>query len=75
MIRFRDRLRYSRAGREKYTLEKRRLAQRKWRHVQHNADAKTPIVAEIMERANRKASDGCDPAFSLTAFYLKEILF
>lgn len=37
---------------EKYAQAKRKLAKKKWRHIQHYADAKTSIVQEIMERAN-----------------------
>jgi GrpB-like predicted nucleotidyltransferase (UPF0157 family) len=52
MLRFRDWLRSNESDREKYAQVKRSLAKNKWRHVQHYADAKTPIVQEIMERAN-----------------------
>lgn len=52
MLCFRDWLRVNEADRGNYALVKRNLAQRKWRHVQHYADAKTLIVEEIMERAN-----------------------
>jgi GrpB-like predicted nucleotidyltransferase (UPF0157 family) len=31
---------------------KRRLAGRRWRHVQHYADAKTSVIEEIMGRAD-----------------------
>ncbi|HEY8489384.1 MAG TPA: GrpB family protein [Dehalococcoidia bacterium] len=51
MLRFRDRLRTNEADREAYARVKRALAQRVWRHVQHYADAKTPIIQEILERA------------------------
>lgn len=53
MILFRDWLRFNESDREKYAQMKRKLAKNKWRHVQHYADAKTSIVHEIMERANR----------------------
>ncbi|MED3625522.1 GrpB family protein [Neobacillus thermocopriae] len=53
MLRFRDWLRTNETDREKYAQVKRNLAKKKWRHVQHYADAKTSIVQEIMERANR----------------------
>ena len=52
MLRFRDWLRSNETDREKYAQVKRSLAENKWRHVQHYANAKTSIVQEIMERAN-----------------------
>jgi len=52
MLRFRDWLRSNEADREKYAEVKRSLAKNTWRHIQHYADAKTPIIHEIMERAN-----------------------
>lgn len=51
MLRFRDRLRDSDTDRDHYARTKRELAQKKWRHVQHYADAKTAVVQEIMGRA------------------------
>jgi GrpB-like predicted nucleotidyltransferase (UPF0157 family) len=51
MVRFRDRLRASDSDRELYARTKRELARRRWRHVQHYADAKTAVVQEIMTRA------------------------
>jgi GrpB-like predicted nucleotidyltransferase (UPF0157 family) len=51
MLLFRDWLRASDADRDTYLRVKRDLAQRTWRHVQHYADAKSAIVAEIMARA------------------------
>jgi GrpB-like predicted nucleotidyltransferase (UPF0157 family) len=52
MLRFRDHLRTSEADREAYAEAKRRLARRRWRHVQHYADAKTSVIDAIMERAD-----------------------
>jgi GrpB-like predicted nucleotidyltransferase (UPF0157 family) len=52
MLRFRDRLRADAADREAYASAKRRLAARRWRHVQHYADAKTSVIEEIMARAD-----------------------
>ncbi|WP_174520241.1 GrpB family protein [Amphibacillus sediminis] len=52
MLRFRDWLRSNEMDRNKYAEVKRSLANSKWRHVQHYADAKTSIVQEIMERSN-----------------------
>ena len=54
MFRFRDWLRLNESDREKYARVKRELAKKKWRHVQHYADAKTSIVQEIMELATAK---------------------
>jgi GrpB-like predicted nucleotidyltransferase (UPF0157 family) len=51
MLLFRDWLRGNVADRELYLRVKRDLAQRTWRHVQHYADAKSAIVADIMARA------------------------
>jgi GrpB-like predicted nucleotidyltransferase (UPF0157 family) len=51
MLLFRDWLRSSDADRDAYLRVKRDLAQRTWRHVQHYADAKSAIVADIMTRA------------------------
>lgn len=52
MLRFRDWLRSNKTDRDKYAQVKRNLAKKKWRHIQHYADAKTSIIQEIMERAN-----------------------
>jgi GrpB-like predicted nucleotidyltransferase (UPF0157 family) len=51
MIRLRDWLRTHDDDRELYERAKRRLAARAWRHVQNYADAKSAIVAEIVEQA------------------------
>ncbi|RMD97563.1 MAG: GrpB family protein [Deltaproteobacteria bacterium] len=53
MLDFRDRLRAHEGDRRRYEEVKRTLAARKWRHVQHYADAKSGIVREILERAHR----------------------
>jgi GrpB-like predicted nucleotidyltransferase (UPF0157 family) len=53
MLLFRDRLRANDADRDAYLQVKRDLAKRTWRHVQHYADAKTPIVEQIIARATR----------------------
>lgn len=50
MLAFRDWLRTCRADRDRYAAEKRRLAERQWAYVQDYADAKTAVVAEILER-------------------------
>jgi GrpB-like predicted nucleotidyltransferase (UPF0157 family) len=51
MLRFRDHLRENEADRLLYEQTKRDLAQRKWKYVQHYADAKTEVVEEILARA------------------------
>jgi GrpB-like predicted nucleotidyltransferase (UPF0157 family) len=53
MLAFRDRLRESAADRERYAAAKRELAARDWRYTQQYADAKAPIVLEILARAAR----------------------
>jgi GrpB-like predicted nucleotidyltransferase (UPF0157 family) len=47
MLTFRDRLRSHPADRERYAARKQELARRRWRHVQHYADAKSGVVAAI----------------------------
>lgn len=51
MLRFRDHLRQDVGDRELYERTKRELARREWKYVQHYADAKTGVVAEILARA------------------------
>ncbi len=51
MLRFRDWLRANAADRQLYERTKRELAARTWQYTQNYADAKTPVIAEIMERA------------------------
>ena len=52
MLRFRDHLRANEADRELYLRTKRELAAQAWQHVQHYADAKSEVVAEIMGRTS-----------------------
>ncbi|TVT62144.1 GrpB family protein [Amycolatopsis rhizosphaerae] len=47
---FRDRLRADDADRELYAATKRRLAQREWRDVNFYAEAKRPVIDEILLR-------------------------
>lgn len=54
MLRFRDWLREQEQDRLLYKREKRRLAAKTWRHVQHYADAKSAVVEEILSRALKK---------------------
>ena len=51
MLAFRDWLRSHEDDRLLYERTKRELAAREWKYVQHYADAKTDVVAEIMARA------------------------
>jgi GrpB-like predicted nucleotidyltransferase (UPF0157 family) len=51
MLLFRDQLRADVSDRLLYERAKRELAQHAWRYVQHYADAKSAVVAEIMARA------------------------
>jgi GrpB-like predicted nucleotidyltransferase (UPF0157 family) len=48
---FRDRLRTNQADRELYERTKRELAAKEWKYVQNYADAKGPVVEEIIARA------------------------
>jgi GrpB-like predicted nucleotidyltransferase (UPF0157 family) len=48
---FRDWLRSHDADRDHYARTKRELATRQWAFIQHYADAKTDVVAEILRRA------------------------
>ncbi len=58
MLLFRDWLRTNDADRDAYLRVKRDLAQRTWRHVQHYADGKSDIVAQIMEHATAAGQQG-----------------
>ena len=51
MLGFRDHLRADPGDRELYERTKRELAARRWKYVQHYANAKSEVVAEIMKRA------------------------
>lgn len=51
MLLMRDWMRSHPADRDLYANAKRDLAQRTWKYVQHYADAKSAVVAEIMSRA------------------------
>jgi GrpB-like predicted nucleotidyltransferase (UPF0157 family) len=52
---FRDWLRRDDADRERYAAAKRELAAREWETMNHYADAKSDVIAKIMERAQRWA--------------------
>jgi GrpB-like predicted nucleotidyltransferase (UPF0157 family) len=51
MLRFRDHLRRDDADRWLYQRTKRELAARRWTYTQQYADAKTPVIEEILGRA------------------------
>ncbi|MGW0515784.1 GrpB family protein [Crossiella sp. NPDC003009] len=48
---FRDRLRASAADRERYEAVKRELARREWRDMNYYAEAKRPVIFEILAAA------------------------
>ena len=52
ILAFRDWLRTHPEDRDRYATAKRQLATRNWKYVQHYADAKTPIINEILARAH-----------------------
>ncbi len=62
MVRFRDHLRSDARDRGLYERTKRDLAARRWKYVQHYANAKSEVVAEIMARACRPQPRGCSSA-------------
>jgi GrpB-like predicted nucleotidyltransferase (UPF0157 family) len=51
MLAFRDWLRANQDDRRLYERTKQELAARTWKHVQNYADAKSDVVAEILDRA------------------------
>lgn len=55
MLRFRDHLRIDAEDRDLYQQTKRELAGRTWKYTQHYADAKAPVVEEILARAGRQS--------------------
>lgn len=50
-VAFRDRLRADDADRDLYAATKRTLAQREWADINYYAEAKGPVIREILERA------------------------
>ena len=58
MLQFRDWLRSNPADREWYARAKQSLAEKEWKQVQDYADAKTGVVAAILERAAGHSVDG-----------------
>jgi GrpB-like predicted nucleotidyltransferase (UPF0157 family) len=59
---FRDWLRSNAADRRRYEGVKRTLAMQEWQVVQDYADAKSEVVAEIMERALQATNGDGSPA-------------
>jgi len=57
MLRFRDHVRADEADRVLYEKAKQDLARRKWKYVQHYADAKSNVVEEILARAGVMTSE------------------
>jgi GrpB-like predicted nucleotidyltransferase (UPF0157 family) len=51
LLRFRDHLRTHSEDRDLYAATKRELAQRRWKYIQHYADAKSEVVEGILARA------------------------
>ncbi len=51
MLGFRDRLRRSARDRDAYAAAKRRLASRPWKSMQHYAEAKSPVIEQILAGA------------------------
>ena len=49
-VAFRDWLRTNQADRDLYARTKKKLAQQTWTYTQNYADAKTPVIEEIMSR-------------------------
>ncbi len=58
MLDFRDWLRTNEADRELYAECKRTLAQQDWKYTQNYADAKAPLIEEILSRARARREVG-----------------
>jgi len=56
MLAFRDWLRVSASDRELYVKTKRELAQHAWKRMQDYADAKTPVIQQILARMQNSQS-------------------
>lgn len=54
-LRFRDWLRTHPQDRELYASTKRELAEHEWTYMQEYADAKTPVVTRILEKAGHRS--------------------
>jgi GrpB-like predicted nucleotidyltransferase (UPF0157 family) len=69
MLALRDHLRADASDRERYAVVKRELAARDWPTVQHYADAKSEVVADILTRAGvagRRTGQSVQPRRSST---------
>ncbi|MET4927049.1 GrpB family protein [Streptomyces sp. PSRA5] len=53
MLLFRDWLRVHTSDRDLYARTKRDLSQRTWTYMQHYADAKSEVIADVLERAGQ----------------------
>ncbi|MEV2255725.1 GrpB family protein [Streptomyces sp. NPDC050147] len=60
MLRFRDRLRTVSSDRKLYADAKRSLSLQSWEYMQNYADAKSEVVAAILDRAMAGESSGSD---------------
>ena len=58
MLMFGDWLLTHADDRELYEATKRHLAAKKWKYVQHYADAKSDVIREILARADQAQADG-----------------
>jgi GrpB-like predicted nucleotidyltransferase (UPF0157 family) len=77
MLLFRDWLRSHPEDRDRYEQTKRRLLERSWTRAQEYADAKSAVVAEIMERAHHGGRPGYDATMStpeLNADFVQQVL-
>ncbi|GAA4526841.1 GrpB family protein [Amycolatopsis samaneae] len=61
---FRERLRSHPGELARYERTKRELAAREWKYIQNYADAKTPVIDEIIERARAAQYDGFSEAYA-----------
>ncbi|WP_411843863.1 GrpB family protein [Salinicoccus sp. HZC-1] len=52
-----NRLRNNGAEREKYASVKKELASKRWKHVQHYADAKTDGIKEILDAGEKSQNN------------------
>lgn len=57
MLVFRDWLRVAEADRDLYARSKQALARQEWTHARNYADAKTPVIEDILSRARRRGLD------------------
>jgi GrpB-like predicted nucleotidyltransferase (UPF0157 family) len=72
MLRFRDHLRRDDADRWLYQRTKRELAAWRWTYAQQYADAKSPVIEEILGRALRTGTFATGTAGAATASDVKD---